>query len=171
MKQIWMFHPNLEQSRVNKALVEEAKKEGVVVRDMYTMYPDGKIDVNTEQKALEETDTIILQYPIYWYSSPALMKEWEDRVLEYGWAYATDKPALVNKTIEIAVSTGAVEEQYTKDGKAGLSLKEILAPMYATIRFLGAKTSGEPFVTYGSTNISDEVLVEQIVDYREWLGE
>lgn len=80
---ILLFHPNIQQSRVNKKLSETASQD-FTVRNIYDLYPDGKIDFKKEQKVLENTDRIVLQFPMYWYSSPALLKEWEDVVLTYG---------------------------------------------------------------------------------------
>lgn len=62
------------------------KQEGVTVHRVYEAYPEEKIDVATEQKLLTEHDRIVLQFPFYWYSSPSLLKQWEDDVLTYGWA-------------------------------------------------------------------------------------
>ena len=59
------------------------------MRDMYQLYPNFDIDVKTEQKILEVSDRIVLQFPIYWYQTPALMKQWFDVVFEYGWAYGS----------------------------------------------------------------------------------
>lgn len=83
---VLVFHPNLKgQSRVNAALAKAAEElPNVTVRDEYALYSDGKIDVAAEQKAAEEADRIVFQFPIFWFSSPALLKEWEDKVLEHG---------------------------------------------------------------------------------------
>ena len=56
---------------------------------MYDLYPDFKIDVAEEQKHLAAADRIILQFPFYWYSTPALLKQWQDDVLTYGWAFGS----------------------------------------------------------------------------------
>lgn len=59
---ILLFHPHLDQSRVNKALVQATD---TTVRDMYALYPDGKIDVAAEQAVLSQTDRIVWQFPLY----------------------------------------------------------------------------------------------------------
>ena len=83
---IFIFHPNLENgSRINASLAKTASTAGFEVRDVYQLYPDFKIDVAAEQAALEAADRIVLQFPIYWYQTPALLKQWFDAVLEYGW--------------------------------------------------------------------------------------
>lgn len=47
---ILLFHPHLDQSRVNKALANAAKEAGFEVRDMYALYPDFKINVEKERE-------------------------------------------------------------------------------------------------------------------------
>ena len=61
--------------------------DGVELRDLYELYPDFYIDVAAEQEALGRSDVIVLQHPFYWYSTPAMLKEWQDLVLEHGFAY------------------------------------------------------------------------------------
>ncbi|CAJ1182795.1 Glutathione-regulated potassium-efflux system ancillary protein KefF [Companilactobacillus paralimentarius] len=55
---IFLFHPNLKESRANAALIKDTDIE---VRDIYTLYPDGNIDVKAEQNALTKTDRIGLK--------------------------------------------------------------------------------------------------------------
>ncbi|MCW5200358.1 NAD(P)H-dependent oxidoreductase, partial [Desulfobulbus sp. F4] len=70
-----LFHPNLDLSRGNRMLAEEARKlPNLTFRDMYQEYPDFKIDAKKEQELLLEHDLIVFQHPIRWYSGPALLK-------------------------------------------------------------------------------------------------
>lgn len=92
---IFTFHPQLKNgSRINATLANQARTSGFEVRDMYDLYPDFQIDVAAAQASLEATDRIVLQFPIYWYQTPALMKQWFDAVFEYGWAYGSNGTAL-----------------------------------------------------------------------------
>ena len=77
----------------------------VTVVDEYAAYPDFKINVEHEQELIETHDRIVLQFPFYWYSSPALLKQWEDDVIKAGWAYGGGR-ALEGKEFMLAVSTG-----------------------------------------------------------------
>ena len=43
---------------------------------------------------------IVFQHPVYWYSSPAILKEYQDLVLEYGFAYGHDGHALDGKCLD-----------------------------------------------------------------------
>ena len=76
---VLVFHPHLEKSQVNRKLMDIANETGdVTVIDEYAEYPDFHINVEREQKLIESHDRIVLQFPFYWYSSPALLKQWED---------------------------------------------------------------------------------------------
>lgn len=84
---------------------------------------------------------------MYWYSSPALLKQWEDDVLEYGWAYGSKGDALHGKELVIAVSPG--EDNYDWDKFAKYHVTELLRPFQATSRLIGTKFV-KPFITVGS---------------------
>ena len=88
-KILWnLFHENFAGSRGNKALSTVATESSdTTFRNIYELYSDFKIDVDQEQQLLTEHDLIIFQHPFYWYSAPSLMKEWEDKVLTYRFAY------------------------------------------------------------------------------------
>ena len=54
------------------------------VHELYSEYPDGVIDVEREQALVEEHQNIVLQFPVYWFNCPPLLKQWCDDVLTYG---------------------------------------------------------------------------------------
>jgi NAD(P)H dehydrogenase (quinone) len=75
-------------------------------------------DVRAEQERIEAADVVILAFPIYWWSLPAVLKGWIDRVFTKGWAF--DSPALVKllagKTIRLIATGGAAARAYDKHG-------------------------------------------------------
>ncbi|MBB1078494.1 NAD(P)H-dependent oxidoreductase [Limosilactobacillus sp. STM2_1] len=162
---VLLFHPHLDQSRVNKALAG-ALDDDIEVRDMYKLYPDFKIDVATEQKVLTDSDRIVIQFPMYWYSSPALLKQWEDDVYEHGWAYGSDGDKLHGKELIIAVSPGA--NNYGRQGFAQYTIHELLRPFQATSRLIGTKFI-KPFITIGASSITDDALQQRATEYNEYL--
>ena len=110
-------HPNLEQSRINRTWMEELKKhEEITIHTLYQAYPDGKINVAHEQSLLESHDRIILQFPFYWYSTPPLLKQWQDEVLSYGWAYGEGGDKLHGKELGLAISTFGPKDSYQPTG-------------------------------------------------------
>ncbi|PJM74547.1 NAD(P)H-dependent oxidoreductase [Bifidobacterium simiarum] len=168
---VLVFHPDLKgQSHVNAALAKAAEETpGVTVRDEYALYPDGKIDVAAEQAAVDAADRVVLQFPLYWLSSPALLKTWEDEVLEHGWAYGSDGHAFEGTEFGVAVSAGSPEEAYQPDGANKFTIDQILVPFEATSNYVGA-TWIKPFVTYGAFGLSDEALAESVEHYRKFLA-
>jgi glutathione-regulated potassium-efflux system ancillary protein KefG len=95
-------HPALERTRVNWAMAEAARTvEGVTFHDLYEAYPDFAVDVDEEQQRLTAHDLIVLQFPLYWYTGPALLKEWLDLVWLQDFAYG-EKAALQGKTLRPA---------------------------------------------------------------------
>lgn len=112
-----LAHPALERSRANRALAKAAKGlSGVTFRDLYETYPDFAIDIEAEQASLLAHDVIALQFPLYWYSTPALMKEWLDLVWLHGFAYGHDGVALQGKRLFVACTTGASAKAYHAQG-------------------------------------------------------
>ncbi|OZG63324.1 NAD(P)H oxidoreductase [Bifidobacterium lemurum] len=167
---ILAFHPNMNESRVNRRLLEATRgMADVTVRDEYVLYPDFAIDVKAEQRLVEDHDRIVWQFPFYWYSSPALLKQWQDDVLEYGWAYGSTGDKLHGKELMVAVSAGGAGEKYTKDGEFGITVPELLAPMRATANHIGM-TWLDPFILPGTLNLSDDELEAAAGRYAQALG-
>ena len=114
---ILFAHLAYQRSRANRHLVESVRAlEGVTFHDLYEVYPDFIIDVEHEKQLLVDHDVIVFQHPFYWYSCPALMKEWQDLVLEYGFAYGEGGTALRGKWLMSALTTGGSRDAYRHSG-------------------------------------------------------
>jgi glutathione-regulated potassium-efflux system ancillary protein KefG len=142
--------------------------EGVTVHDLYESYPDFEIDVSAEQEQLLAHDTIVVQHPLYWYSTPPLVKQWEDLVLEHGWAYGSAGTALQGKRAASAVSAGGREAAYGPEGRNRYSVQEFLRPIEATWRLCGVQPL-EPFLVHGTHSLSGPDLDEVAARYRSWI--
>ena len=168
---VLVFHPDLKHgSRANKALVASAETlpcETVTVRDEYALYPDGAIDVAAEQRLVEAHDRIVFQFPLYWYSAPSLLKEWEDRVLAYGWAYGNGGEALKGKEITVALTAGGPEDEY-RNVDGGATIDEVLTPYRMTARYTHAVWK-QPFTVFRSMEAGDEELAAAGERYRTFL--
>jgi glutathione-regulated potassium-efflux system ancillary protein KefG len=162
-------HPALRRSRVNRRMVEAARGlDGVVVNDLYQEYPDFDIDVAREQRLLLDHDVVIFQHPFYWYSTPAILKEWQDLVLEHGWAYGHEGHALEGKTLVSVVSTGGPEEAYSPNGANRFTIRQLLAPIEQTARLCGM-TYLPPFVVHGTHALNRDAIDREAADYRRVL--
>ncbi|MBB1068898.1 NAD(P)H-dependent oxidoreductase [Limosilactobacillus sp. RRLNB_1_1] len=160
---IFLFHPNIQESKTNAALI---KGIGVEVRDIYKLYPDGEINVKREQEALLQADRIILQFPMYWFSSPSLLKEWQDLVLEHGWAYGSQGHALEGKEVMITITMGVLADEYQPNGKQKHTVDEYLLPVKATMKYVGM-TYLKPFIVSGAFYLNDEQRDEYAFKYRQ----
>lgn len=158
-------HPALEKSRVNRRLVEAVRGlEGVTVHDLYEHYPDFYIDVPHEQRLLTQHEVIVLQHPMFWYSTPALVKQWEDLVLEHGWAYGSKGTALRGKQVMCAITAGGGEAAYQHGGFARFTIRELLAPIEQTWHLCGTDFL-PPFVLYGTHRMSSDRVAAHVHDY------
>ena len=100
-------------------------------------YPNFDIDIEREQERLRRHDVIIFLHPFYWYSTPSLLKEWQDLVLEYGVAYGEEGTLLHGKLCFNALTAGAPESSYHHGEMNNFTLKELLSPLAQMAQFCG----------------------------------
>jgi putative NADPH-quinone reductase len=136
---ILLFHPNIEKSKANSALRSAAQTvAGTLLVDIQARYPDGVIDAladgEVEARALLEADRIVLQFPLQWYSTPALLKAWQDAVLtRMYYMYAdTEGDKLAGTPLMIAATAGNTSAAYGRCGTNHFTIDELLAPLKAT---------------------------------------
>lgn len=162
-------HPALRNSRVNAQLADAIRDvDGVTLHDLYEVYPELDIDVEAEQRLLDEHQVIVLQHPFYWYSTPAVLKEWQDLVLQHGWAYGTGGDNLRGKTLLSAISTGGREEAYQAEGYNHFTMRQLLAPIEQTANLCGMAYLA-PFVVHGTHLLEEADLKQHAADYRSLL--
>jgi glutathione-regulated potassium-efflux system ancillary protein KefG len=136
----------------------------VTVHDLYEEYPTFHIQVAREQKLLLEHDLIVFQHPFYWYSSPALLKEWQDVVLTYGFAYGDNGTALHGKKLWSAISAGGPSEAYRSDGSNHFTISELLRPFEQTANLCGM-TYLPPFSLHSIYQKTDKQLEHEASEY------
>jgi glutathione-regulated potassium-efflux system ancillary protein KefG len=159
-------HPTLESSVVVRRMARSvAGLDDVEVHDLYEAYPDFEISVTAEQERLRANDVIIFLHPFYWYSAPALLKEWLDLVLEHDFAYGLNGNALAGKIQMNAISTGARGEAYAEEGRNRYTIRQLLAPFDQTAH-LCRMIFMPPFVVYRGRALSDKDMAEHAVEFR-----
>ena len=162
-------HPALEKARVAPAMLEAARKLPYFpVRDLYELYPDLTIDVLAEQVAMAVSDIVVLQFPLYWYSVPALLKEWLDLVWVPGWAYGKGGRVLHGKTLACAFSAGGNNDAYGPQGANRFTIAELMRPWEQTAALCGMRWI-TPFVIHGAGDLDAAALDSEAVRYRNWL--
>ena len=160
-------HPARRRSIINSALRHSIEGlEGVTINDLYANYPDFIIDPAREQRLCEEHDIIIFQHPFYWYSTPAIVKEWQDLVLQHGWAYGSKGKALVGKYFLQAITGGGDNSTYQKDGYNQFTIEELTSPFQAMARLCNL-TWLPPFTVLGiHRGLPEEDVRIHAEDYR-----
>jgi glutathione-regulated potassium-efflux system ancillary protein KefG len=162
-------HPALEKARVAPAMLKAAEKLPYFpVRDLYDLYPDMTVDVLAEQVALAVSDIVVLQFPLYWYSVPALLKEWLDLVWVPGWAYGKGGRVLHGKTLACAFSAGGGSEAYGPEGVNRFTIAELIRPWEQTAVLCGMRWI-PPFVIHNAGDLDAAALDAEAARYRQWL--
>ncbi|NIK71737.1 NAD(P)H-dependent oxidoreductase [Paenibacillus sp. BK720] len=161
-------HPDLNNSRANKALLQGLNKnnDAIHIRKLYELYPDWNVDTEKEQALLLQYDRIVLQFPFYWYSCPPLLKKWFDDVMKPGWAYGPGGNRLVGKEFLIATTTGGSDKSYRSGGDNQFTISELLRPMERTV----TKCKGTylpAFVCYNANALTHEGLEREANRYAE----
>ena len=163
---VLLAHPALHRSRVNRALAAQIRGlDGVTVHDLYEAYPDFDLDVEAEKALLTSHRVLVWQHPFYWYSTPAILKEWQDLVLEFGWAYGPGGTALKGKPFLQAISTGGQQEAYSPDGFNRHTIEQLLAPATQTARLCGMVPL-PPFLVHGTHRLSETAIAESAAAYK-----
>jgi glutathione-regulated potassium-efflux system ancillary protein KefG len=166
---ILFAHPRLSTSVVQRAMLRAVEGlENVTLHDLYAAYPDFIIDAKREQKLLLAHDIIVFQHPFYWYSSPAIIKEWLDLVLENGWAYGTGGSKLHRKFMMNAISTGGSRDAYREGGRNRFEIGQLLAPFDQSAHLCGMGFL-EPFVIHTGRHMDPVELSGRAEKYRDLL--
>jgi NAD(P)H dehydrogenase (quinone) len=126
-------------------------------------------DVQSEQRKLLEADALIMQFPLWWFSMPAIMKGWVDRVFAYGLAYGYrgegnryryGAGGLQGKRALLSVIVGGPAEDYSPRGING-PLDQLLFPItHGTLFFAGMEVL-RTHAIYGSVRISTSRLLAE----------
>lgn len=167
---IYYAHPGHKHSHVNRHMARAAARiDGITFVDLYADYPRFDINVDVEQQRLLDHDVILLQFPVFWYSTPSILKEWQDLVLEHGFAYGSNGDKLAGKHLLLAVTGAGPADAYTDQGYQHYPLRTFLTPLEQTARLCNMRFTA-PYVLYGALQALDAGQVEPHVDgYRQLL--
>lgn len=165
-------HPTIESSTINRRWIESLNQypDKYVVHPLYGVYPDERINVVEEQQLVEAYDTIVFQFPVYWFSCPPLLKKWMDEVLTHGWAYGSKSGyKLSGKKIALAMSAGIDEYEFSRSEKYKYTLEELTRPLELTFEYVRADY--RPFFAYYGIelNTSDEWIEHSVPLYLDFL--
>ncbi len=171
MKRILVLfaHPALEKSRINQQMVGAIENlDGIWFNNLYESYPDFYIDIVKEQQLLQLHDIIVWHHPFYWYSAPALLKEWFDLVLQHGFAYGTTGRALEGKKALSVITTGGQKDVYSETGRNQFTINQFLTT-YKQSANLCRMEYLPPFVAHGSHTMGKIEIDNLANQYKDLL--
>jgi NAD(P)H dehydrogenase (quinone) len=123
-------------------------------------------DVKAEQEKLLWADVLILQFPLWWFSMPAILKGWVDRVYAYGFAYGVGEHSdkrwgdrygegvLAGKRAMLIVTAGGWKEHYAARGING-PIEDLLFPINHGILYYPGYDVLPPFVVYSADRLDE----------------
>jgi putative NADPH-quinone reductase len=169
---ILVFHRDLSASRINSALAAAARTlPDVQVIDMQARYPEARIDLGADAardaQMLLGAERIVLQFPVQWYSTPPLLKSWQDAVLTrmYYLEREAEGDRLAGTPLMVAATAGNIAAAYGRGGQNHFTIDEILTPLKATAHRCGLPWHA-PHLVFAADRLSDEALCAAAEQYR-----
>lgn len=127
-------------------------------------------DLQAEMDKLFWCDSLILQFPLWWFGLPAILKGWVDRVFAirraYGGGKYYDRGVFAGKRAMCSVTTGSLASVYSDRGMNG-PISSILFPVNHGILYFTGFTVIEPFLVYAPNRISNAEGACHLARYRE----
>ena len=158
--QILLSHSDYTNSRANRALADAASRlDGVEVSHLEGLYPHGRIDNDAEVARLIEAERVVLQFPIQWYSTPPLLKAWQDTVLTRMFYInpETEGRRIAGRQLLVAATSGNKPSAYAADGVNLFPLPELLRPLHSTAHRCGLIWQ-EPFLVFEARHLTPEAV-------------
>jgi NAD(P)H dehydrogenase (quinone) len=129
-------------------------------------------EIEAEMQKLEWCDLLILQFPLWWFGLPSVLKGWVDRVFAMGRIYGMgriyDTGVFTGKRAMLSLTTGGPEEAYRKGGFNG-DIAAILRPIQRGIlQFVGFSVL-EPHIVFGPAHLNDDQRRQKLERYAERL--
>lgn len=159
------FNPS--SNRNNFTTVKDSSFLKLGLEEIYATENNGFVaDIQAEQEKLEWCDLVIWQFPLWWFSVPAILKGWTDRVFAAGKIYGAGRIPYVSgkfigKKVLLSITTGSPKDHYLKDGPYG-DIQGILRPIHRGIFEYTGFSVLQPQLNYAVAHIKDEERQEML---------
>ena len=128
--------------------------------------------VQAELDKLMAADFLLLQFPMWWFSMPAILKGWIDRVFAFGAAYdfgrTWDKGVFVGRKAMLSITLSAPEVAFKPDGRNG-DMERVLWPIHAGILALCGYSVLPPFIAHGIPFVGEASMQAELERFRQRL--
>ena len=109
---VLLTHPNIKESRANKALMDAISDMGeVAIYNLYEMRVEDAFNAEIWSTIISHASALVFQFPFYWMSAPSLLKRWLDEVF----TYLEKTPAVAGKTLMVVTTAGSEHDAYRSD--------------------------------------------------------
>ncbi|MCP5054152.1 MAG: NAD(P)H-dependent oxidoreductase [bacterium] len=130
-------------------------------------------DIKQEMDKFERADIVIFNFPMWWYSLPAILKGWVDRVFAMGFSYGGGKGyfedgAFPNKKALLTFTTGGPKDSDEPDGEDSQMNKIIYPITFGMLYFVGLQVL-PPFIAYGPPRATQKERETMLSDYESYL--
>ncbi|MDF2438126.1 MAG: quinone oxidoreductase [Bacteroidota bacterium] len=130
-------------------------------------------ELKAEMEKLEWADLVIFNFPLWWFSLPAILKGWVDRVFAMGFAYGGGKGVYDNGIFKgkkgmLCITTGGPEIAYGPNGKNG-ELEKILYSINHGIFYFVGMDALEPHIVFSPARLTEEERNTQLLKYKNVL--
>lgn len=133
-------------------------------------------DIIAEQEKLRWADAVIFQFPYWWFSMPAIMKGWVERVFAYGFAYGVGGSNrwrygdgnLKGKRAMLSITIGGPEKDYSVRG-INSAINDLLFPIHHGILFFPGMSVLPPFLVYSAGRLTEAEYQQVEANYKERL--
>ncbi|WP_413628206.1 NAD(P)H-dependent oxidoreductase [Fructilactobacillus vespulae] len=125
-------------------------------------------DPEEEQRLLMQFERIVFQFPMYWYSAPASLKQWEDDVLTRSFTFATEQARLAHKELLIVTSLGYPENDFQAGSREGFSISEMLVP-YRALAYRSGMKFMSPLVISQFAYLTEAQKSQLLIKYQQYL--
>jgi len=129
-------------------------------------------DVQAELDKLLAADLLILQFPMWWFSMPAILKGWVDRVFAFGAAYdfgrTWENGVFAGRKAMLSITASAPEVAFKPDGRNG-DMERVLWPIHAGILALCGYSVMPPFIAHGIPFVGEEAMQAELERYKQRL--
>ncbi|MEL5879224.1 NAD(P)H-dependent oxidoreductase [Cereibacter sphaeroides] len=131
-------------------------------------------DVAAEQEKLRRADLLILQFPLWWFTMPAILKGWVDRVFAHGFAYGVGEHSdrrwgdrygegtFAGKRAMLIVTAGGWETHYSARGING-PIEDLLFPIHHGILHYPGYDVLPPFLVYRADRL-DQAGFQEVAE-------
>lgn len=160
-------------SRANFTTVKDSNFLKPQLEEIYATEHRGFAgDLEAEMEKVEWCDLMIWQFPLWWFSVPAVLKGWVDRVFAMGRVYGSGRlyqtGVCAGKRAMLSLTTGGGEEHYQPGGFNG-DMMGILRPIHrGMLQFVGFEVLA-PHIVYGPAHMDDQQRQAALEQYRHRL--